>query len=100
MPQNTNVVRFEGSPASEHFALRRQELQRLKDENAALLKTLIDVENGLGLGDGEGSGEKMVPWKTWDNVLVEKAELNEKVNQNEKRLLRLQQVRSHLVLYQ
>ena len=89
VPRNTHVLHIQANPASEHFALRRQELDRLKEENAALVKRLHQVENGLGVAEDE----HMVPWKTWDNLSTQKAGLLNTVQQKELRLLRLQQVR-------
>lgn len=95
VPRNTNVLHIQANPASEHFALRKQELDRLKEENTALLKRLKNVEEGKGVSNDE----QLVPWKSWDNVSTEKAELNNLVQQKELRLLRLQQVRSLHCLY-
>jgi len=92
VPRSTHVLHIQANPASEHFALRRQELDRLKEENAALVKRLHQVENGLGVAEDE----HMVPWKTWDNLSTQKAELLNTVQQKELRLLRLQQVRREL----
>lgn len=73
-------------------------MDRLKGENEALLKRLREVgENKNGAradGEGEGDEEKTVPRESWDVVRKEKAKLEEVVKQKEKRLLRLQQVRS------
>lgn len=83
------MLHIQANPASEHFALRKQELDRLKEENILLVKRLYQVENGLGVTEGE----HVVPWKTWDNLSAEKADLLNIVQQKELRLLRLQQVR-------
>lgn len=89
----SNVLHMQASPASEHFALRKQELARLKEENAALVKRVGELERGI-LGGEPGDEEALVPRKTWENACVEKAELTGTIAQKELRLLRLQQVRS------
>lgn len=88
-PRNTNVLHIQANPAAEHFALRRQELDRLKGENSALLRRLRNLEDQRGVQEDE----QVVPRKSWDNVSAEKMELNEVLKQKELRLLRLQQVR-------
>lgn len=87
----SQILHMQANPASEHFALRRQELDRLKEENSALVKRVGELERGvLGAGAEEGG---LIPRKTWENICIEKAELTNTVSQKELRLLRLQQVR-------
>lgn len=89
-PRDTNIVHIQANPAAEHFALRRQELNRLKEENSALLKTVTQLEKDLGISDDD----QLVPRKTLDNAKTETNELVETLRQKELRLLRLQQVRT------
>jgi hypothetical protein len=89
LPRNTAVLQMQANPASEHFELRRQELNRRKAENLALVRRLRDIETGRGISDVEG----LVPRESWDNLNSEKAELLGTVAQKELRLLRLKQVR-------
>jgi mitotic spindle assembly checkpoint protein MAD1 len=89
VPRSTSVLQMQANPASEHFELRRQELNRLKAENLALVGRLREVEMEKGIGDREG----LIPRESWDNLSVEKEELLSTIAQKELRLLRLKQVR-------
>jgi mitotic spindle assembly checkpoint protein MAD1 len=70
-------------------------MDRLRGENAALMKRIKELEDagastsGL-IGDG---AVDLVPRESWELVNREKNELEDVVKQKEKRLLRLQQVR-------
>lgn len=88
-PRDTNILHIQANPAAEHFALRRQELNRLKEENTALLKMVGQLEKAVGIEEGD----QVVPRKTLENALTENNELNDTVKQKELRLLRLQQAR-------
>ena len=79
------------NPAQQWFDLRQEVMDRLKNENEALLKRLKDLEEQ---GVRSQSGEDLVPRESWEVVNQEKEELEQTVKQKEKRLLRLQQVRS------
>ncbi len=89
-PRNTVILQMQANPASEHFALRRQELDRIKGENTALLGRIHQLETGAG-----GEGGELVPRESWESANAEKEELLRAVAQKELRLLRLKQV-SHL----
>lgn len=88
VPRNTAVLHMQANPAAEHFELRRQELDRLKTENVALVRRLRELEEGRGVTDAEG----VVPRESWENLNTEKDELLKTVAQKELRLLRLKQV--------
>lgn len=92
LPPNTSILQMQANPASEHFELRRQELNRLKAENLAFVRRLQDVETEKGIADREG----LVPRESWDNLNAEKEELLSTIAQKELRLLRLKQVRVNI----
>jgi len=86
-PRNTVILQMQANPASEHFALRRQEHDRIKSENAALLNRIHQLETGTGSDGGE-----LVPRESWESANAEKEDLLKTVAQKELRLLRLKQV--------
>jgi len=84
--------------------LRQSALNRLKEENAALLQRLSTLETSgahnappPSAADATGSSSvttstELVPRASWAAVCEEKAQLEEEVRQKEKRMLRLRQV--------
>lgn len=73
-------------------------MDRLRNENAALLRRLEELEAAgvrVGQSDGEAgvesSKEHLVPRESWEKEHKERCDLEEAVKQKEKRLLRLQQ---------
>jgi mitotic spindle assembly checkpoint protein MAD1 len=87
---------MKNNPEQQWFDLRQAAMDRLKSENEALMKRLKDLEEtGIRALEGpdQGVGE-LVPRESWELVNKDKQELEELVKQKEKRLLRLQQVRS------
>ena len=86
--------------------LRQAALDRLKEENAALLQRLSTLETSgahsvpaptAGAVNATGPGTtttatELVPRASWAAVCEEKAQLEEELRQKEKRLLRLRQV--------
>ena len=86
-PRNTVILQMQANPASEHFALRRQELDRIKSENAALLNRIHQLETGAG------EGGELIPRESWESANAEKEDLLKTVAQKELRLLRLKQAR-------
>lgn len=82
-------------------------MDRLREENEALLRRLKELEEsgarGAALGQdgegGEGHGEELVPRASWELANKEKEDLEETVKQKEKRLLRLQQVSSLSIVH-
>jgi mitotic spindle assembly checkpoint protein MAD1 len=79
------------NPAQVWADTRQAVLDRLREENEALLKRLSEVQDRGGGSEAVGHGG-MVPKESWELVNKEKKELEETVKQKEKRLLRLQQV--------
>lgn len=86
------------NPEQQWFDLRQAAMDRLKSENDALMKRLKDLEEGgaraAAAGDDGTEKEDLVPRESWEAVNKEKTDLEEVVRQKEKRLLRLQQVRT------
>ena len=86
-------------PEPEWFDLHQATVDRLKGEKEALMKRLKELElEESGTTDKTtrievGPNAEFVPRESWEAVIREKYELEDKVTQNEKRLLRLQQVR-------
>lgn len=99
IPPGTRVLALRQNPAQEWADTRKEVLDKLKEENEALLVRLKDLEeNGVRADfadkqqQGEGDHELFVPRQSWEALRHEKNELEEIVKQKEKRLLRLQQV--------
>jgi len=84
------------NPEQQWFDLRQAAMDRLKSENEALMKRLKDLEeSAVRPSEGENQvGGELVPRESWELVNKDKIDLEELVKQKEKRLLRLQQVRS------
>ncbi|KAI6024232.1 spindle assembly checkpoint component Mad1 [Pisolithus marmoratus] len=95
IPPGTRVVCLRDNPAQQWNDLRQSVLDRLKNENEALIRRLRDLENSTAAVQSEASaskGDDLIPKESWDVLDNEKRELEETVKQKEKRLLRLQQV--------
>lgn len=95
VPPGMRVVCLRDNPAQQWNDLRQSVLDRLKNENEALIKRLRDLENSATVVKSEAStskGDDLIPKESWDVLDNEKRELEETVKQKEKRLLRLQQV--------
>ena len=84
------------NPASQWEDLSKKAMDRLKEENEALLKRLKEVESQVGSGPKRGD-EELVPRQSFDVVMQEKEELEDALKQKEKRLLRLKQVRMSIL---
>ena len=94
IPPNTRILSLKENPEQEWFDLRQSVMNRLKNENEALLKRLKELEeNGVRNMDDGTNHSELVPRESWEFVNREKKELEDMVKQKEKRLLRLQQVR-------
>lgn len=101
IPPGVRVLSLRDNPASQWEDLSRKALQRVKDENEALLKRLKELEeSGVrghgGNGGQTGEDEELVPRKSWEAAIQEKEELEEALKQKEKRLIRLKQVHSYV----
>ena len=103
VPPGVRVLTLRDNPEQQWVDLRQSVMDQLRGENDALLKRLKELEASKPVAVAQ-SGEEaaaLVPRESWELVSKEKAELEEAVKQKEKRLLRLQQVRSHVcLLYQ
>ena len=94
LPPGVRVLSLRDNPASQWEDLSRKAMDRLKEENEALLKRLKEVEAQVGSGPRTAeSGEELVPRQSFEVVVQEKEELEEALKQKEKRLMRLKQVR-------
>jgi mitotic spindle assembly checkpoint protein MAD1 len=95
------ILSLKDNPEQQWVDLRQAVMDRLKGENEALLKRLRELEKSGASAEGkEGErDEELVPRESWELVNKEKTELEEVVRQKEKRLLRLQQVRSYRFFY-
>lgn len=102
IPPNTRILSLRQNPAQQWADSRKEVLDRLKSENEALLERLrVLTENGQrvqteGTGDEAREREDHIPKESWETLSFETQELREQVNQKEKRLLRLQQVKCPL----
>ncbi|KAI6111850.1 spindle assembly checkpoint component Mad1 [Pisolithus croceorrhizus] len=95
VPPGMRVLCLRDNPAQQWNDLRQSVLDRLKNENEALIKRLRDLENNATVVESVVStskGDDLIPKESWDVLDSEKKELEETVKQKEKRLLRLQQV--------
>lgn len=96
LPPGVRVLSLRDNPASQWDDLSRKALDRMKEENEALLNRLKEVESQVGSGPkrsvADGDEDDLVPRKSFEVVVSEKEELEEMLKQKEKRLLRLKQV--------
>ena len=94
VPPNTRILCLRDNPMQQWADFRTEVVERLKTENAALLKRLEELDKvGVSAIVDGGEGSALVPRESWEKERKEKEELEEVVKQKEKRLLRLQQVR-------
>ncbi len=97
LPPGTRVLCLKDNPAQQWEDLSKAAMDRLKNENEALMKRLKDLEDSGARSSGEGvSGEDLVPRESYEVIAEEKTKLEHELKQREKRLLRLQQVRLRL----
>ncbi|KAJ3747630.1 spindle assembly checkpoint component Mad1 [Lentinula detonsa] len=105
IPPNTRVLEMKDNPHAEWETSRTAVLERLKGENQALLKRLTDVETALKEADvakaSNGPAKQLqfdegvstlVPRESLELAVKEKEDLEDVLQQKEKRLLRLQQI--------
>ena len=90
IPPGIRILTFKDNPAQQEVDLRRATLDRLKNENEALLEKLATLEPG-GHDDGTSSAD-LVPKESWEVMKTEKAELVAALEHKEKRIKRLQEV--------
>ncbi|KAF8943295.1 coiled-coil domain-containing protein mad1 [Haplosporangium gracile] len=104
-PAVSRVLEIKDSPAARHQAVRQQMLDALKEENAALLQSLTDLQQQqqpaghlLGLqqnafGDQEVAleGKNVVPVASYNRLLGDFKRLQEEFADNDKRSKRLKQ---------
>ena len=104
VPPGVRVLSLSANPAQEWADLRQAALDRLKEENAALLQRLSSLSSSssepnppTGTTTPETTTtadreEQLVPRASWLAVCEQKAQLEDEVRQKEKRMLRLRQV--------
>ncbi|KAG6373668.1 spindle assembly checkpoint component Mad1 [Boletus reticuloceps] len=94
VPPGMRVLCLRDNPAQQWRDLRQSIMDRLKNENEALIRRLKELESSGAVETQAGTsrGEELVPRESWEVLQKEKEELEEVVKQKEKRLLRLQQV--------
>jgi mitotic spindle assembly checkpoint protein MAD1 len=90
IPPGMRVLMLKDNPAQQEVDLRRATLDRLKDENEALLGKLTALESG-GC-DANATSSDFVPKESWEVMKTEKAELALALEHKEKRIKRLQEV--------
>ncbi|KAI0739854.1 spindle assembly checkpoint component Mad1 [Daedaleopsis nitida] len=93
LPPGVRILSLRDNPAQQWEDLSKAAMDRLKNENEALLKRLKDLEDSGVRGSGQDPNmEELVPRASWEAVNEEKHKLEDELKQREKRLLRLQQV--------
>ncbi|KAF8873896.1 spindle assembly checkpoint component Mad1 [Infundibulicybe gibba] len=91
VPPGVRILSLRDNPEQQWVDLRQAAMDRLKEENEALINRLKELEDSGARGHG-GANEAVVPRESWEHACREKAELEDTVKQKDKRLLRLQQV--------
>ena len=91
VPPGLRILSMVDNPEQQWFDLRQAAMDRLKEENEALMKRLKELEES-GARVTQDHGEELGPRASWERINREKADLEDVVRQKEKRLLRLQQV--------
>jgi mitotic spindle assembly checkpoint protein MAD1 len=107
VPPGVRVLSLSANPAQEWADLRQAALDRLKEENAALLQRLSTLSSSSNPNPNPNPStstttpettttvereEQLVPRASWLAVCEQKAQLEDEVRQKEKRMLRLRQV--------
>jgi mitotic spindle assembly checkpoint protein MAD1 len=103
VPPGVRVLSLSANPAQEWADLRQAALDRLKEENAALLQRLSTLSSSSISNPNPDSPintnttekraeEELVPRASWLAVCEQKAQLEDELRQKEKRMLRLRQV--------
>ncbi|KAJ7120938.1 spindle assembly checkpoint component Mad1 [Mycena epipterygia] len=96
VPPGIRVLSFMDTPdllLRDNPETRQNEMDRVKEENAALLHRIDELQKGgARTADGANSGEHLIPKESWDAVCKERDELQGLVKQKETRLKRLKEV--------
>ena len=88
------ILTLRDNPAQQWEDLSKAAMDRLKNENEALLTRLKELEDSGARGGGGDEGKKdLVPRASLEAANAEKAKLDDELKMKEKRLQRLQQVR-------
>lgn len=90
VPPGVRVLSLRDNPLQEWVDIREEVVRRLQHENEVLIQRLAKV-GSTPSNDDDG----MVPRESYDLVNKEKLELKAKVEQGEKRLLRLKEIYRH-----
>lgn len=93
LPPGTRVLCLKDNPAQQWEDLSKAAMDRLKNENEALLKRLKDLEHSGVRTSEDSPSQDLIPLASWEALNEEKSQLQAELKQKEKRLLRLQQVR-------
>ncbi|GAA6009294.1 hypothetical protein JCM10207_004339 [Rhodosporidiobolus poonsookiae] len=88
-PATTKVLEFRDSPDRVEHAIRQATLERLQDENQALLRRLADVERGASLAGQQP--QQLVPRESLAHATAEIEKLKKLVAQKETMLKRISQ---------
>jgi mitotic spindle assembly checkpoint protein MAD1 len=108
VPPGVRVLSLSMNPAQEWADLRQAALDRLKEENSALLQRLSTLSSSSSTCNPNSNPdpntntntntiakteeEQLVPRASWLAVCEQKAQLEDELRQKEKRMLRLRQV--------
>ncbi|KAF7292820.1 hypothetical protein MIND_01180900 [Mycena indigotica] len=94
VPPGVRVLSFADTPellGRDNPQARKAELDKVKEENTALIQRIEALEQGGAHLVGE-SNTSAIPKESWDKVCEERDQLQALVKQKEKRLQRLQEV--------
>jgi mitotic spindle assembly checkpoint protein MAD1 len=97
VPPGVRILSMKQNPTQEWVDLRQAAMNRLRAENDALLERLKELEASASSSTRQGVGTELVPRESWDLVSKEKKELESLLEQKEKRIMRLKEVRRHSV---
>ena len=98
-PRTTRVLELRENPDLVEHAIRTSALERLRDENQALLHKIGELELRKAGGPSNGEGiEAMVPRQSFVNLQADLEASLAVVKQKETMELRLKQVRRRLLL--
>ncbi|KAJ7507308.1 MAD-domain-containing protein [Mycena galericulata] len=96
IPPGIRVLSFRDTPElllRDNPEARQTEMDRIKEENAALIHRIEELQKGgARVDDGAGIGDHLIPKESWDAVCKERDDLQGMVKQKETRLKRLKEV--------